>query len=87
MPVLLLAVVLALVSAAELWVHAGSSVATPETTAALSRELAGDPASPYRWCDLGEGLAELSRESDRRMGGTVWIDDVEIAPAGPERAN
>lgn len=35
--------------------HAGS------VTATASRELAGDPASPYRWCDLGEDLAEAGQ--------------------------
>ncbi len=58
MRTLVFALVLALASAARLWTCAGGDSGAPE------RELAADPASPFRWCELGETFA--ARGDERR---------------------
>jgi predicted Zn-dependent protease len=56
MRALIFAVLLAFASAARLWTCGSGGAGT------LERELATDPASPFRWCELGETLAARRAE-------------------------
>jgi hypothetical protein len=71
MPALILACVLALASGVALWKHAGGA----ET------DLAGDPASPTRWCDVGESSAEGGRTG---VAEYCFRRAVELGPNVPE---
>ena len=54
---------------------------SPEEAATLARRLLrADPANPYRWCDLGEALAELGRNGEARV---CFQRAVELGPNIP----